>query len=270
MKKAGLWFLAFVITLSSAVYQRLTGPTYPLRGKTTLKGTEIPYELIRTHEIGPECKIKVKAPEEEIDGHLIYKRYKTNDAWTEVPMNRENGYLSAVLPQQPAAGKLAYKVFLDKDDEELVLSGKEPVVIRFKGAVPGYILIPHVIIMFLAMLFSTRAGLEALRKGSDPGKLVIWTLALLITGGMILGPMVQKFAFGALWTGFPFGYDLTDNKTLIALLGWIAAWVAGRKGKSARGWILGASILTLVIFLIPHSLLGSELDYSEIETPVNK
>ena len=40
---------------------------------------------------------------------------------------------------------------------------------------------------------------------------------------MILGPLTQYYAFGALWTGFPFGIDLTDNKTLIALIGWIIA-----------------------------------------------
>jgi hypothetical protein len=78
---------------------------------------------------------------------------------------------------------------------------------------------------------------------------------------------VQKFAFGALWTGFPFGYDLTDNKTLIAFIGWIIAIIAGRNGRPARGWVLAAAILLLIIFLIPHSLLGSELDYSEMDTP---
>ncbi|MBN1222996.1 MAG: hypothetical protein JXB23_07085 [Candidatus Aminicenantes bacterium] len=265
MKKAGFWILAFMITLSAAVYQRLTGPTYPLRGKITLAGTEISYRLIRTHEIGPDCNVKVKVPVETIRGRLIYKRYKTDDPWTSVPMERDNGFLSGKLPQQPSAGKLAYNVFLSDKDEEIALSTENPIIIRFKGFVPRYILIPHIIIMFLAMLFSTRAGLEALRKRGSPRKLVIWTLGLLVVGGMIFGPLVQKFAFGSLWTGFPFGYDLTDNKTLIALLGWIAAWIAGRKGKPARVWVLGASILMLVVFLIPHSLLGSELDYSKID-----
>jgi hypothetical protein len=78
---------------------------------------------------------------------------------------------------------------------------------------------------------------------------------------------VQKFAFGSLWTGFPFGYDLTDNKTLIAFIGWVIALIAGRKGKPARGWVLAAAILLLIVFLIPHSLLGSELDYSEVSKP---
>ncbi|MGB6865336.1 MAG: hypothetical protein WBE11_06555, partial [Candidatus Aminicenantaceae bacterium] len=147
------------------------------------------------------------------------------------------------------------------------LTGDESAIIRFKDYVPRTILFPHIIVMFLAMLFSTRAGLEALDKNGNTRKLVIWTTGLLFVGGLILGPLVQKYAFGALWTGFPFGYDLTDNKTLIAFLGWMAALIAGRKGKPARGWVLGASILLFVVYLIPHSLLGSQLDYSKLNPP---
>jgi cbb3-type cytochrome oxidase subunit 1 len=75
-------------------------------------------------------------------------------------------------------------------------------------------------------------------------------------GGFILGPLVQKLSFGVFWTGFPLGLDLTDNKTLIAFIGWLAALIAGWRGKPARGWVLGASILMLVVYFIPHSLLG--------------
>jgi hypothetical protein len=75
---------------------------------------------------------------------------------------------------------------------------------------------------------------------------------------------MQKFAFGVAWTGFPAGTDLTDTKTLIAFLFWIVALVAGRKGRPARGFVIAASLVTLLIFLIPHSLLGSELDYSRL------
>ena len=104
-----------------------------------------------------------------------------------------------------------------------------PVVIRFKGSVPGYILLPHILLMFLAMLFSTAAGLMSVVKYPSYKKYAIWTLVLFIAGGMVLGPIVQKFAFGDLWTGVPFGWDLTDNKTLIALLFWILAVIMNRK-----------------------------------------
>jgi hypothetical protein len=78
---------------------------------------------------------------------------------------------------------------------------------------------------------------------------------------MILGPIVQKYAFGAFWTGFPAGYDLTDNKTLIAFICWIVASLAGM--KKGKPWLtVIAAIVTLVVFSIPHSAKGSELDYS--------
>jgi hypothetical protein len=267
MKKAGLWILAFLLTISAAVYQRMTGPTYPLRGKFVIDSTEISYKLLRTHEIGPNCEISIRVPNKDIDGYLLFKRYPTDDPWEKILMSRQEDILSANLPQQPSSGKLAYRVYLSRQNEEISLTGEEPVIIRFKGPVPSTILFPHIIVMFLAMLFSTRAGLEALDKKGNPRKLVIWTTGLLFVGGIILGPLVQKYAFGALWTGFPFGHDLTDNKTLIIFIGWIAALIAGRKGKPARGWVLGASILLFIVYLIPHSLLGSQLDYSKLNPP---
>jgi hypothetical protein len=154
MKNAGFWVLAFIITLSAAVYQRMTGPTYPLRGKADIGGTEISYRLIRSHEIGPDCQIKVKVPGKEINGHVAYRRYKTDDAWTRVGMERNNDFLIGKLPQQPSAGKLEYRVLLSKGSKEVSLGGENPVIIRFKNPVPRTILIPHIIIMFLAILLS--------------------------------------------------------------------------------------------------------------------
>jgi hypothetical protein len=118
--------------------------------------------------------------------------------------------------------------------------------------------------MLLALLFSTRAGLAALDKKSHPGKYAKWAAVLFFISGFILGPLMQYYGFGVLWTGFPVGHDLTDNKTLVAMIGWIIALFMVRKGKPARGWILAASVLLLVVFLIPHSLFGSELDYTKL------
>lgn len=266
-KNAAFWIIAALITVSSAVYQLLTGPTYPIKGETMIDGSEIAYKLERSYETIKDYEIALKVDNEDIKGNLIYKRHKTNDPWTTVPFVRREDSLVASLPKQPAAGKMEYKVILSSQENEISLSGENPVIIRFKGPVPSAILYPHVIIMFLAMLFSTRAGIEALDSKSNPRKYALWATGLLIVGGLILGPVVQKFAFGELWTGFPVSSDLTDNKTLIAFIGWIAAVIAGRGGKPARWWVLGASILLLVVYLIPHSLLGSELDYSKMNPP---
>lgn len=265
MKKILFWIVALLITLSSAFYQRMTGPTHPLRGRVSIDDSPISYRLSRNPITGKEYEFAVEVPNPDIQGYVLYRRFKTGEEWTRKPLVREDIDLVGRLPTQPPAGKLEYRVFLVSGEKEVPLPGERPVVIRFKGAVPTAILFIHIIIMFLAMLVSTRAGIEALDRKSNPRKLALWAAGLLFLGGMILGPIVQKYAFGALWTGFPFGFDLTDNKTLIAMVGWLAAVIAGRGGRSARGWVIGASVLMLVIFLIPHSLLGSELKYTEVD-----
>ena len=76
---------------------------------------------------------------------------------------------------------------------------------------------------------------------------------------------MQWYAFGEFWTGFPVGHDLTDNKTLIAVVAWIIALVAIRRSPAqARWWVLSAAVVTFVTFVIPHSVLGTELDYSAV------
>ncbi|MGE5437947.1 MAG: hypothetical protein ACM3O3_12010, partial [Syntrophothermus sp.] len=68
------------------------------------------------------------------------------------------------------------------------------------------------------------------------------------------------------WTGFPFGYDLTDNKTAIAFAGWLIALLAVLMKKRERVFIIFAAILMFIVFLIPHSMFGSELDYTKTDS----
>jgi hypothetical protein len=117
--------------------------------------------------------------------------------------------------------------------------------------------------MFVGMLLSNRAALETLRPAPEYRRLILLTIALLTVGGLILGPVVQKYAFGAYWTGWPLGNDLTDNKTAVAWLAWVIAWVALRRSARPSRWVICAGVITLVVFAIPHSLLGSELDYAK-------
>ncbi len=265
MKKVLTWILAFLLTAVVLVYQRVTGPTYDKRVKVSITGETVSARLLRSHVSTRDCPIEVEVPNANIEGYLKYKRFKTADPWTHLNMAREGSHLIAYLPKQPPAGKLAYRVTLSSQAQESVLSGEEPVVIRFKGEVPAVVVILHILVIFGSLFFSILAGFEAMKKGGNARKLAIITAVLLFIGGIILGPLMQKYAFGAYWTGFPVGKDLTDTKTLFALLGWIIALIAARGGRTARGWYVGAFVLTLVIFLIPHSVLGSELDYSQLD-----
>jgi hypothetical protein len=261
MKKPLFWTLAVVITVASAFYQRLTGPTHPLRAGADVAGSTFHFELPRSGDSTADEVIKLAVPA-PAGAYLEYQRYKTDDPWTREDFVRTDGDLVGSLPRQPAAGKLAYKVVLVSAGRETPVTGGEPVIIRFKDPVPSWLLILHVLVMFSGMLASTAAGLAALDRSRNPRPFALWALGLIFAGGFIMGPLVQKFAFGVFWSGFPLGVDLTDTKTLLIFFLWVAAVIAGRKGKPARGAVLAASVVTLLVYLIPHSLLGSELKYT--------
>lgn len=258
-----LWIAAFILTIASAVFQRSTGPTYPVKGEVSIQGTPIRYRFLRSETVGTDAKVSIQVPDTTVTGFVKYRRLNSSDEWTAVDFSREENTLVAFLPEQPPAGKLIYYVTLTGKDGPVSVTGDKPVILRYKGDVPGWILLPHIVLMFLAMLLSNRAGLEALDRNGHYYRYLVWTIGLFFVGGFVLGPLMQKYAFGAYWTGIPLGTDLTDNKTLIAMLGWIWAWFKNRKGKAGRGWVIFAFVLMLAIYLIPHSLLGSELDYTQ-------
>jgi hypothetical protein len=272
MKNTLLWIAAVILMVAAAVFQRMTGPTYPYKGNLDIGGTEYAYRLIRSSETTGGARVVLRNPDGALDATLHYRRYPTHDSLAATPFVLEGDEWAAYLPVQPAAGKMEYFVTLSIDGTEAQIptEGEENIILRYKDPVPLGVLLPHVIVMFLSMLIGMRAGLAALFRSQDMRVLTSVALVGMTVGGMILGPIVQKYAFDAYWTGFPFGGDLTDNKTLIMWVSWIvAAWVVAsnriRREMLRRGIVVTAAVVMMVVYLIPHSLRGSELDYERIE-----
>jgi len=260
-----LWVLAIVITLASVVYQRKTGPTYPVDGEIEINGKTVTYHLMRSQNTGENAEIDLGAAKPEFNATLKWKRYKSHDDWALTPFMMVDGHLKAYLPSQPPAGKIIYEVNLLTAEGKTHHVVDEPTIIRFKGAVPAAVLIPHILFMFAAMLMATRTGLASWAESPATLRYTILTTIFLTLGGMILGPIVQKYAFDAFWTGWPWGTDLTDNKTLVAFIAWLLAIWRQHKTENAKAWIISAAVITLAVYLIPHSAFGSELDYTQIE-----
>lgn len=254
------WLLAIIITLAAVYYQRKTGPTYPKEINITLDGRKYDIELPRSHDGDDACPVEFEIPDEDVQGKLFYRKYPTNENWQAILLKRNGELLTGSLPHQPPAGKLEYFLELSTRNEELDLYENNPVIIRFRGSVPAGVLLPHIFFIFAAMLLSNFTGIIAFMKHPKQRLYGRITLALLLLGGMIFGPLVQFHAFGEYWTGIPFGWDLTDNKTLIAFLFWMMA-VAGNRKREKPSLTVLATIIMLIIFSIPHSMFGSELDH---------
>lgn len=256
IKIIGIWVVGLIITLAAAKYQRATGPTHPF--ETTVSFGDHSYDLglIRSGSITKDAKVVLEIDDPEVVATLNYRKYPTNDAFKSVAFTRQEENLIAFLPKQPMAGKLSYFVDIEKGGNKVTIPQQ---VIRFKGDVPYGILIPHIFFMFLTMFLSNVAGIFASFNMKQFKSVAFLAFLTLAAGGMVLGPIVQKYAFNELWAGVPFGWDLTDNKTLIVFIFWVVAIVANYK-KPSRSLTIVAAIATLIIFAIPHSMFGSELD----------
>lgn len=261
MKKPWLlWVLTILITLGAAYYQRVTGPTYPKKIKTEINGKTEKIKFPRSWAGGKDFTFEINEFDGISEAKIWYKKHPSSDEFSFVVMEKENGKLVANLPLQPQAGKLAYYLELNNSDGTVFVSKDEPIVIRFRGEVPAWIMIPHIALIFMAMLFSNLAGLFVIARKKMYKLYGNIAFFLILVGGMVFGPLMQKEAFGEYWTGIPNGWDLTDNKTLIAFVFWILAFGLNYK-KRRPIWVLVASIITIIIFSIPHSMFGSEFNY---------
>ena len=259
MKLFSYWTLAILVTFAAIIYQRKTGPTYDKKVSASIDNTEYKFKLIRSFAGEQDCKIELTVPDQEISGFIEYRLFPTNNDWTKIVMKRQYDDINGYLPNLPPAGKYEYKITLTKNGKNYPLTENESVLIRFKGEVPDSVLIPHIFLMFFAMLLGNLAGIMAIFKHRQYKFFTNVTVIALFVGGMILGPWVQWYAFGEAWAGVPFAWDLTDNKTLVAFIFWLLAFFMNRK-KELPVYTIVASIVMLIVYSIPHSMFGSQLD----------
>lgn len=278
VKKILTWVLAVFLALAAMIYQRSTGPTYEYKGYLENSGDSRKYELLRSQETTEGAKIELPYFDEaNYNATLHFKRYQTKDDITDLDFQLDdNKQFIAQLPVQPAAGKIEYYITGSIEGKEFAIpaKGEDNIVLRYKDPVPDYILIPHVTMMIIVIIFGIRAGLGAAFNDGTMRRWTIVAFTAMTVGGMMLGPIVQKYAFGEYWTGFPNGSDFTDNKMLIMWIAWaLALAIIGFKPKKkegvSRATVLMASVVMTMVYLIPHSMGGSTLDYDAVDKGID-
>lgn len=256
------WVLAIILTLSTSIYQRITGPTNPKKATITINDKDYKLSFPRS-ATSTDNTITLNIPDQYTKAQLIYRKYKLDEEFSKIDFQNNGKTLTVNLPIQPNAGKLEY--YISVNDE--MLFEQDPLILRFKGDVPMGVLIPHIIFMFTSMLFASYGLILTIANKKNVARYVLLTIVMLIFGGFVFGPIVQKYAFGVYWSGFPLGFDLTDNKTLIALVLLLINIPLLRK-KALRYTAMIAFLGMITIFCIPHSLRGSEFNHQtgQVET----
>lgn len=95
-----LWGAAFIITLGSAVWQRMSGPTYPVAGEVVLEGSVVKIKLLRSSDGEGGLPVRVPAPDKAITADAAWRRFPTNEAWEIMALHRSGDLLTCELPHQ--------------------------------------------------------------------------------------------------------------------------------------------------------------------------
>lgn len=258
MKRTVIWFFAVILTIAVTILQRRNDPFNPLKTVVDTGLQKIRLELPRSHVGFDDCKLILPIGDIRVSGYLQYRKYPGEEAFEQLAFAREGDRLIAALPHQPVAEKIEYFVFLEREGKALSIHQGRGIIIRFCEKVPGSIMIPHLLLMFLSILFGIIAGIYALFKISYR-EMVVAVIVTLGIGGLLLGPIVQNYACHELWSGIPFGWGLTDNKALIVFMLWIAVWWFNRTGDKPL-WVILVALISLIVFSLPINIFGSNID----------
>lgn len=181
----------------------------------------------------------------------------------------------AHLPPAGIGSRVAYALSITRPDGSVVrvpANGKYYVV-KYKGHASSAAIAAHVVFMFGAFFFMTLAlfgAVRILRRGEGKRSAVgaaRWALLCTFIGTWPLGILLNWQTFGVLWEGYPFGRDITDNKTQIVFVFWLASLLLVRGSFLGRGeerdrlgprgfaWAVIASFaVSLALYILPHSL----------------
>ncbi len=224
--------------------------------------------------------VKVSGAEEV---KLFYKIEKEEFQTVDMnPKEGENDVFVASIPHHRKGTKAWYYIEAQKEieDKKIMVSlpdrnspNFKPILLKFQGHVPPYIIVSHILCIFSAIFFSVFAVFAAvdLKRGKGTlKKSVLFSLVtfiLLFAGFFPLGWALNYYTFGVLWEAFPFGRDVTDNKGQIAFLSWLVTLflvkgtILGKNPsknlvseKTYSTMVIISFVVTVVMYLIPHSI----------------
>ncbi|MFH0930556.1 MAG: hypothetical protein V1890_01280 [Candidatus Zixiibacteriota bacterium] len=281
------FILAFILTLFLLAVARKISTREPEHLAVTNDSISLSHTTVTAKvgegEVRIDATLKTPEPLENYSFELFYRIGKGKGEYKSLKMELIEGTTDqfvAFIPSQPKGKRAYYYLSLSGNQGKEILTLPEkvnllndPLLIKFKGKVSPVIIGSHVLAMFGSVFFVFLVMVSAFEIIFNKDSIrqlsiyTLWATILSFLGGVPLGILVTNQAFGEIWGGFPIFTDITDSKTSILIFYWaiVLLFMKGstfKKDKNfnllpekALAWfaILGF-ILTLAIYLIPHSI----------------
>ncbi len=269
--------IGFILTIALLGISRRLSTRRPHDLTVEGEGFRIEHRTV-TEQVGPgRPDLALSAEGERALAPVVrYRVGKEHDLRSVAMRDRGDGVWEASLPGFVKGTKIYYAIEILGEGEiaaRIPAERESFLFIKYKGKVSAVVLTLHILFMFASFYFMVQgvwsaAGIIAgrARKAEAVGH-ARWVLISSFLGGWPLGFILNYQAFGVVWEGFTFGYDVTDNKTQIMFVFWLVSLLLVRGsflGKEeeldmlgARGFaaaVIVSFLVSLALFIVPHSL----------------
>jgi hypothetical protein len=253
-KKILLLLISTVIAVFAVFVQQFSSSDRPYYEEIKINNIDYSFKLPVYHEGNEECLIELSVPDTTIKGLLYYKLFKSNHEYNFINLIRMNENLVSVLPHQKQNIKVQYYLELNSDGKKYFIARDNPVIVRFQGVVPKYVLFPQVAIMFVALIFSCFAGMLTFSHIDSYKKYAKVSFYLFTLSALVIGIIIHLISFRHLFVQVANNNDLTFYKNGIIFLLWLAVYYVNRK-SDFKFLTLAVSILTLILYCVSPNVL---------------
>lgn len=268
-------FVALILTFLFLGISRKISTRQPKDIHVNFSSISVEHTTITESKPGRIPNIKVRLTGGDLSNivGVLHYHFLGGEERRTVMEDNGNGCFSATLPQGDIGDRLVYRI--EFNDERSVLTtipqdGKSGFLVKYKGNISPYVLIPHVILIFASIFFAFLTffyGVKIL-KGENCIKqaavLVLLTFLFALVGGILIGMQVTRQTFNEGWGGYPIGRDVTDTKTEVFVFFWLVTLIFGWNALGGKKMIISERTfgifivvsfsINLLAFLIPHSL----------------
>lgn len=256
LKKISFLTVAAGLTIIATFIQQFSSYERPVKVSLDINKENYDFELPVVQEENEKYLVVLNIPDSSIHGKVFYKLYNSPESWKENKLTRNHEQLVVSLPQEKANVKVQYYLQLELKGKCFFIAKNKPVIVRYQGLAPKYILFPQFTFMFIALIFACFAGILALFSLDSYKKYSKITFYLFTLAILILGFLVHLISFGHIILNPCMHNDLTFYKNLLIFLLWLGIFQLNKK-YNVRILVFLVAIATLLLYCIPQQFVFS-------------
>lgn len=268
--------ISAVLTIVLLGISRKMSTRNPQEIVSEFDGIKVTHTTVTESKLGvmPVVTVNLSGEQAAQIGGVLYYAMENGTEQSTVMNHSDEHTLVGNLPAGEIGQRLIYRIELSKNGAlkaSLAPANEQGYLLKYKGPVSAFVLIPHIVLMFAGVFCSFLAlfyGFDLImgkKKVKQAAIAVLLSFFCGFIGGVLIGIEVTHEVFGGSgWGGWPIGKDVTDTKTEIFLLFWLVTMLFGWLGlngkklkisnKTFGTMIIISFIVTLAAFLIPHSI----------------